>query len=130
MKICLLGMMFALAASPLVASAQAFLSVPQPLTAAGQGEDCFPRKVFDRKSGENVTISIARGCPGGYIKAENTVTGRKWRVDIQPGGWMAGVDEDGVRWSYNPRTRLFVNLSTRASCSRPNVRHVCQVQPS
>jgi hypothetical protein len=133
MKACFVTLLsLAMTAAPLaVLAQQAFYGSPQGLSAVGQGEDCFPRKIYDRQSHESITLTTARrGCPAGYIKAENLDTGRKWRVDIDGGGVMAGVDEDGARWRYDPRAKLFTNLATGRSCAHSTPRHVCSTGPS
>ncbi len=115
----------ALASVPLPASSQAFAGSPQGLNSVGEGVDCFPRKVFDRQTGENVTVMMVRNCPGKFIRGDNASTGQKWNAEIGPTGEMSGVDEDGVHWRYDARGRYYVNLSTGRYCRQSDLRHIC-----
>jgi hypothetical protein len=127
MKAYLAGILgLALTSTPMAASAQVFSGSPGGLNSVGEGQDCFPRKVYDQQSHESITIAPMRGdCGGGYIKAENRDTGGKWRVEMNGGGFMTGVDEDGAHWRYNPKVKLFTNLATGRSCKHSTPRHVC-----
>ena len=46
-------------------------------------------------------------------------------MTIHPGGSMDGLDADGAKWTYDPRTKRYSNLASGRTCAEANLRHVC-----
>ncbi|HZZ33866.1 MAG TPA: hypothetical protein VFE10_17920, partial [Phenylobacterium sp.] len=73
---------------------------------------------------ERVLMNIS-SCTGGYITAVNEATGAHWHADFFSDGTSRGRDADGHAWRYDPKTHEFLNLTTNATCSKTDLRHVC-----
>jgi hypothetical protein len=84
----------------------------------------FPTTVYDSKTHERVSYNLS-ACTGGYIKGVSADTWKSWNADVTPGGAMAGRDLNGDRWSYDPKARLYTNVSTGRTCSQTSLREVC-----
>lgn len=84
----------------------------------------WPTVVYDQKAHERITYNISR-CTGGFIRGVNQDSGRVWRADIRPDGGMSGQDLDGSKWRYDPKVRLYTNLTTGRSCGQTSLRRVC-----
>ncbi|MGC1300824.1 MAG: hypothetical protein WA840_00485 [Caulobacteraceae bacterium] len=84
----------------------------------------FPKNVYDARTNERLLINIS-ACTGGYVSAVNEATGANWTVDFSGDGGAHGRDVDGHAWRYDPKTRQFLNLATKATCLKTNPRHVC-----
>jgi len=119
MRVSSIGLICAAAAlSPALATAE------QPIYLFSSSRtDCIVHTIFDRTTGEDVTR--ATRCTLPYIKGVNLATGAKWNADIYSGGELKGVDIDGNHFHYDPRTKLWSNLTTGRKCSMATPRHVC-----
>jgi hypothetical protein len=112
--------------APAAASAQSAAALP-PTALAGMpregGGAGFPNTVYDQGGRERVTYRIDSS--GGYVRGIDTDTGARWNADISATGEIKGRDIDASRWRYDPRTRLYYNLSTGRSCAATSIRRVC-----
>jgi hypothetical protein len=84
----------------------------------------FPLNFYDARTHERVLMNLSR-CTGGYIKAVNETTGAHWNADFFGDGTSRGRDADGHAWRFDPKARQFLNLATRATCGKTDLRHVC-----
>jgi hypothetical protein len=104
---------------PAAATAQSGIGLPViPPRAAP-----FPTTFFDQGGRERVTYNLDRS--GGYVKGSNADTGLKWNADISAAGVITGTDVDGSRWRYDPKDRIYYNLTTHRTCAKTTVRRVC-----
>jgi len=87
-------------------------------------KDRWPTVVYDSEYHERISYNIS-ACTGGYIRGVSNLNGKFWRADVRPDGSMAGQDLDGSRWRYDPKARLYTNLTTGRTCAKTTLRHVC-----
>ena len=87
----------------------------------------FPRKIYDPHTGERIMMNIS-ACTGGYVLGTNLTTGAHWNADLFDDGSARGRDLDGDTWRFDPKARLFVNLTTKATCAHTDLRHVCEAK--
>ena len=84
----------------------------------------FPGGGYDEGGHERVIYNISR-CTGGYIIGTNTDTWKSWRTDVHMDGVITGKDLDGNSWRFDPKAKMYTNLTTGRTCASTSLRHVC-----
>ena len=59
------------------------------------------------------------------VNGSNPATGSTWRTQIKPDGSMRGTDSDFNPWTYNPRTKTYMNYGTGQICTGEGYARVC-----
>jgi hypothetical protein len=107
-----------------LASAQDINNLDRGCLSGNIGSSRYPTRAYDEATHERIMYNISR-CTGGFIMGTNTDTWKSWHADIHPGGSMDGLDADGAKWTYDPRTKRYSNLASGRTCAEANLRHVC-----
>jgi len=84
----------------------------------------FPTTRYDPVTNDRITYNLSR-CTGGFISGVNLDTWKSWHADIRQDGEIFGTDIAGNSWRYDRKSSHYMNLTTGASCSASNIRHVC-----
>lgn len=83
-----------------------------------------PVVTYDPGTHEKITYKVSRQT-GGFIDGVNTERHKTWHADVHVDRSMTGKDEDGNRWTYDPKAKLFKNLATGRTCAGTGLSHVC-----
>ena len=59
------------------------------------------------------------------VRGSNLNTGSTWNTTIRPDGSMRGTDSDMNPWSYNERTKTYINYGTGKMCVGEGYAGVC-----
>jgi hypothetical protein len=59
------------------------------------------------------------------VNGSNLQTGSTWRTQIKPDGSMRGTDSDYNSWTYNPRSKTYMNYGTGQICTGEGYARVC-----
>ena len=113
-----------LALAPAPAAAQAGTSSGDYIAGQPTHPNRFPTTTYDPATHQRITYDVD-GLEGGYVRGEDTLTGRRWHADIAPGGAMHGRDLDGAEWDYVPAAKLYTNHATGRVCAHTSLLHVC-----
>jgi hypothetical protein len=79
---------------------------------------------YDPGTHERVTYKVSRQT-GGFIDGVNSESHKTWHANVHVDRSMTGKDEDGNRWTYDPKAKLFKNLATGRTCAGSGLSHVC-----
>ena len=60
-----------------------------------------------------------------HVNGSNLYSGSQWRTTIKPDGSMRGMDSRMNPWSYDSRTRTYMNYGTGRMCTGRGYTRVC-----
>jgi hypothetical protein len=60
-----------------------------------------------------------------HVDGMNLYTGSMWQTDIKPNGSMSGYDKDFNPWTYDSRSKTYMNLGTSQMCIGEGLARSC-----
>jgi hypothetical protein len=79
---------------------------------------------FDWQSGNSYTTTTKPN-GGADVRGMNLNNGSMWNTQIDPKGNQRGTDADGNLWTYDARSKTYMNLSTGKMCMGEGMGRIC-----